>query len=175
LSISSTSTEVSGAQLDVFDQFATRNEFHAATLGFLAEIDRERWRCEFLAKIGLGRMHQSASLSGSNTLTDGQTETTNPVGLLVRSTNNGMHANDTFSVSPEIGINWMLKLTCNLELSVGYSFVYWTNVLTPADVIDPNLAVNLADIPAGSQSPGVSFRDQDYWIHGVSFGLAGRF
>lgn len=175
LNISSSSTDTSGASLDVFDQFSTRNEYHGVALGFLADIDRDRWSCQFLGKVGLGRMHQSASLSGSNTLTDGNTETTSPVGLLVRSTNSGMHANDDFSVSPEIGVTWKYHVTRNLDLSVGYSFIYWTKVLTPAGAIDPTLSANLAEPPTGAQNPAMAFNTTDYWLHGVSFGLGGRF
>jgi len=175
LAIASSSNESSGARLDVMDQFSTRNEYHAVALGFLTDIERDRWRCELLTKVGLGRMHQSANLSGSNTLTDGANSTTTPVGLLVRSTNRGMHSADEFSVAPELNFTWTYRLTRRLDLSVGYSFVYWTNVLTPSGVIDPNLAVNLADIPAGAQNPNAAFHDSDYWVHGVSFGLAGRF
>lgn len=175
LTIASNSTEASGAELAVTDQFSTRNEYHGAAFGFMTTIERECWRLNLLTKMGLGRMHQSANLTGSNSLTDGTNTTTDNVGLLVRSTNSGLHTNNAFSMSPEINLTWSYRLTRSLDASIGYSLVYWTNVLTPGGAIDPNLAVNLDDPPTGNLNPQMQFLDHAYWVQGVSFGLSGRF
>lgn len=175
LIIDSTSTEASGATLEVTDQFGARNEFHAVTLGFVANYDRPTWHCELLAKIGLGRMHQSVTMSGSNTIIDQGQRTPSPEGLLVRSTNTGTFAQDDFAVSPELGVSWTWHAHRLVDVTVGYSFIYWTSVLSAPGAIDPNLAVNLSDPPTGAQNPAVNFGDTSYWLHGVSVGLSGRF
>lgn len=162
------------ANLLVRDEFSTRNEFHGGSLGLLYTIDSCQWTWRLLAKVGLGNMHQSAQLSGQQTIDDGVSPVVSSTGLLVQSTNRGIFAQDKFSAVPELGISGIYHLTPCVDLSVGYTYLLWNNVLQPSGTIDPNLAVNLSSTPV-TQRPTNPMNDGSYSVHGLNLGVQWRF
>ena len=171
---SSTNAQDLGAQLDVRDNFRTRNEFHGGTVGLMYQVDQGCWQWNGLAKIGFGNMHETAILQGSQTITAGPPVTTNS-GLLVQSTNRGTFTRDQFVVSPELGLSLVYKMNRCWDLSCGYSFLLYSQVLQSGGTIDRNLAVNLANPPVGTQRPTVPLNDNAYWLHGLNIGCVWRF
>ena len=61
------------------------------------------------------------------------------------------------------------------DLSCGYSFLLYSQVLQSGGTIDRNLAVNLANPPVGTQRPTVPLNDNAYWLHGLNIGCVWRF
>ncbi|MFO0903385.1 MAG: BBP7 family outer membrane beta-barrel protein [Pirellulales bacterium] len=151
----------------VTDMFSTRNEFHGGALGLMFVYDRPGVRLDLLAKVGLGNMHQSVQINGLSNGASG--------GLLAQATNIGMYSRDTFSVAPELGATVTWFLTDSIEFSLGYSLLYFTNVTQSNMAIDPELAVNLSVPFAGAARPEFVFQDDDFWIHGVNFGVTFRY
>ena len=86
---------------------------------------------------------------------------------------------DRFSVVPEVGINVGYQVTDHINVFVGYSYLYWNNVVRPGNEI--NLALNSTRTPVslvpptGPIAPIFSFRDSDFWAQGVNFGVGLRF
>ena len=162
------------ATLTVTDRFWTRNEFHGGSLGLAYASDQGRWSCRSLVKIGLGNMHQTARLSGEQIIDDGVAPAITATGLLVQTTNRGTMSRNSFAVVPELNLSASLHVTSNFDISCGYSYILWTDVLQPGGAIDPALAVNLANPPT-AQRPQNGMSDGSYWAHGLSLGLAWRY
>jgi len=134
------------------------NEYHAGEIGLAYECYRDCWRFDLLAKVGFGNMKQSVTIAG--TTTNNGVAVTPPIGLLAID-NQGQFSRNAFSVSPEIGATANYALNDCIQLSLGYSFIYWSNVAQAGDQIPTNL-----NVPA----PFV-FNDGSYWAHGLNAGL----
>ncbi len=155
------------APFQVTDSFSTRNEYHAGVLGMQLVYDRPGVRLDLLAKVGFGNMHQSVQIDGTSNGVSG--------GLLAQATNIGTYSRNVFSVAPELGATVTWFLSDSIEFSLGYSLLYYTHVTQSNMAIDPNLAVNLSVPFAGAARPQFVFKDDDYWIHGVNFGVTFRY
>lgn len=172
LVISSTTFE-GGSQIDVMDSFATDNTFHGAAIGFEWVHTCQRLNVELLGKVGFGNMKQVVNIAGQQQVTVDGPPTVTTGGLLAQPTNIGWFQRDEFAVNPEVGINFNYQLTPCVNLSTGYSFMYWNKVAQPGEQIDPMLAVNPDQPPmAGDfQRPEFVFTDSSYYIHGLHGGV----
>ena len=161
ISDSTTITATSNVQM-IMDRFETRNEFHAGEIGIAYECFHDCWQLDLLAKIGFGNMKQTVTIAG--TTTNNGVPVAPPQGLLAL-TNQGMFMQDSFSVSPEIGATASYSLNDCVQVSFGYSFIYWSSVAQAGNHIPPNL-----DVPAPFM-----FNDSSYWVHGLNAGVEIRF
>lgn len=161
------------ANLDVQDNFLAKNEFHGGTLGLLARVDSGLWTVKALAKCGLGNMHQSVDISGRTIVTPvAGAVTTTPGGLFTQGTNIGSYSNNEFAVIPEGKLNIGYRATENWTFGVGYSFIYYSDVMTAGRAIDRN--VNLTQIPgplvgAAVPAPPTFANTSDFWVQGLNF------
>jgi hypothetical protein len=102
-------------------------------------------------------------------------------GLLALPSNIGRRENDEFSIVPEVHIDLGYTICKNVRLTVGYNFLYWTDVVLPGDQIDT--FVNEAQAPTslnfgragGGNNPTPLFRQTSFWAHGLNFGVALRY
>jgi hypothetical protein len=92
-------------------------------------------------------------------------------GLLAQETNIGTFQQDRFSVVPEVGVTLGCNLTRQLRATVGYTFVYWNNVLRSGDQIDRSLSQLPPEPPTGDHRPSVPMNVTDFWAQGMTFGL----
>jgi hypothetical protein len=167
-----------GTTFDLTDDFQTESEFHGVDIGLAAQWRRGRWTLDLLGKAALGNTTNTVSINGSTTtmIPNGPTNT-GVGGLLAQATNIGTYEEDEFSVVPELGVNVGYNITPRLRALVGYSFLYWTNVVRPGDQID--LSLNPSQFPPGTLNgeprPSFSFNDSDFWAQGLNFGAEYRF
>jgi hypothetical protein len=171
-----------GSRVTVIDQFSTKNDFYGGQLGLRGEWRRDRFFVNGRVLVALGDTHQQVDINGSTTirLASGTTSTATG-GLLAQSTNIGHYSRDEFSVIPEVGINVGYQITPHLRAYVGYTFLYWSDVVRPGDVID--LGVNPTQLPTsagpgrliGPARPAFQFRDSDFWAQGINVGAEFRF
>ena len=91
----------------------------------------------------------------------------------------GRYFREEFSVLPEGRINVSYQVTSYLEANVGYSILYWNNVVRPGNQIDR--VVDQGQVPtdqsfgtAGTR-PAFVFHNTDYWAQGINFGLTFRY
>lgn len=167
-----------GTTIEEFDRFATQNEFHGGELGFIAELRRRRWTLEVLGKLAVGNNRSQVTINGSTTVTvpDPDVATT-PYGLLALPSNSGVHSHDALAVIPEFGITLCYQFTQQLRGTVGYTFLYWSQVARPGDQID--LDLNLSQIRPGGlvgpARPEFVWTSTDVWAQGLSLGLDYRF
>jgi hypothetical protein len=171
-----------GTTLDVFDRFATENDFHGGELGLAAQFHRGCWSLDLLAKVALGNMRQAAMIDGAATVTTpGDPPETSPGGLLALPTNMGRHRRDAFAVLPEIGLGLRYQASDCLALTAGYTLIYLNHILRTGDQIDP--AVNPTQLTnfdqtggplLGEPRPAVLMNDTDFWAQGINLGIEWR-
>ena len=165
-----------GTVWNAADRFSTKNEFHGAELGVIAEMRRQRWSLEMLMKLSFGGTNSTVDINGNTTLNgvaagDG--------GVLTRPSNIGTYSSDEFTMIPELGATLGYDLSCNLRFMFGYTFMYWSKVARPGDQIDLALELVNGSLPplqvVGSRNPEFPFATTDFWAQGLSLGLDYRF
>lgn len=155
-----------GTVVNSYDLFDTENVYSAASIGMLGEYDRGPVTWRLLAKVGLGNMRQRVHIAGQTTITvPGQASTTTDQGLLTQSSNIGDYSRNQFSASPELALSLAYHMTECMDLTVGYSFIYWSHVMQPGDQIDLQID------PRNQTTPTFSATDSDYFLQGLNFGL----
>lgn len=166
-----------GTAINVFDQFATENDFHGAELGISAAACRGSWNFDMLAKIAIGNMHQRARIYGMNSvMSPNQTPSTSAGGLLALSTNIGDYTSNNFGFLPELNLNARYCWSERVSFVMGYSLLWATNVMRTGDQIDP--VVNVSQLPAngnnliGPARPAPVLGDTAMWIQGLNFGVS---
>lgn len=169
-----------GTQQIVADRFDTRNQFFGGQFGLAWEVQRGPWSLEMRGKLALGTTHQTVTTVGAQLVRqpDGTTTVANG-GLLALPTNSGRFTRDRFSVVPEVGVTLGYNVTDWWRLTVGYSFLYWSSVVRPADQIDRVIDINNIPNfdrarPTGVVRPAPTLRDTDFWAQGVNFGMEFR-
>lgn len=181
LSIDDTTTSAAvGDTIQKSDLFDARNEFNGFELGFISNSRYCRWSLDVLAKLAVGNTRSQVDVGGTTEVTDAQGNTVvRNGGLLALPTNSGTVERNGFSAIPELGVTVGYDLTCQLKATVGYTFVYWSNVMRPGDQIDTN--VNGLQVPpttstlTGSPSPATKSVMTDFWAQGLNIGLDYRF
>jgi len=166
-----------GTLIDSQDRFKTENQFDGGFIGLMTEAEDGRLTWRMLTKIAFGNMKQSYSVSGSTatTVPGGPAAGANN-GLLTWPTNIGFADRNTFAIVPELNVSVGYKLTRNVQLTTGYSFIYWSKVVLAGDIIDTT--INPTQLPGplvGAARPTVSLFDDDFWYHGISAGVNVRF
>lgn len=171
----------------IVDQFRTRNQFNGAEFGVVWQGRRGWWSLDTLLRVGVGNVFQSVFINGSTTIT-GNTGTPNSNGtypnngILAQPTNSpgsaGRFERDRFTMVPELGLTLGYQMTRRLRGTIGYSLIYWGNVVRPGDQIDlavnPNQFAPAVTPLTGASLPQFTFNQTDYWVQGLSFGAEFR-
>ncbi len=160
---------------NIQDRFETQNQFNGFDLGWKYRRTRGYWSTDATLRMAVGVTNQSVRINGSTTSTDSTgTQVSGPGGLLAQNTNIGNYEQDEFSVIPELNLNLGYQLTDHFRATVGYTFLYWSNVVRPGDQIDldlnPALLPPQQDPLTGANRPGFKFDTTDYWAQGISIG-----
>jgi hypothetical protein len=163
----------------VHDAFRTENTFHGGQIGLRGEMRWGNWIFDGRAKIAFGTTNSRADINGYTiTSIPGQPADQEVGGLLALPTNIGSYRRDEFSIVPELGVNIGYQLCSWCRVYVGYTAIYWTNVVRPGDIIDRG--VNPTQLPgatglSGPARPAFTFRDSTFWVQGVNVGIELRY
>ena len=174
---------------DVFrtgDEFDATNNFFGLQVGARARAD---WGPVFLGglvKVALGAMVQSVDIDGllvTNDFNNFGTPQTFAGGYFAQPTNIGNHTRHVFSVVPEAGLTLGYRITPQLSVFSGYTFLYASNVVrAPQQInrqINPTGALAISGITprglVGPAEPSFKFNASDFWAQGLNLGLAYRF
>ena len=158
------------------DDFQTFNQFNGVEFGFQWLYRRGNWSLDALTRTSVGVSRQWLQIEGS---TRSPRDAAPQVGGLLAQPgrNIGVYDRNEFGVVPEFGTTLGYQLTERIKLNVGYTSIYWSNVLRPGDQIDNTVNTNLLPpaIP-GNAHMGQPFavREVDYWISGFTAGLEYR-
>lgn len=162
-------------EFDIVDDFRTSNHFHGIDLGIRWRYYRVRWTYEFLARVALGNTLQEVAINGQTIATAGGVSNTGVGGLLAQATNIGRQTRNEFSTIPEFGFRGYFQVTDRLQFSLGYSVIYWNDVVRPGDQIDFLVNPNLLPPPTlplpGPARPAFTFADSSFWAQGITLGM----
>jgi len=163
---------LAGTTKSLVDSFDTENQFHGGELGLSYRGRAGQWSLELLGKIGLGDNLSDLTIGGSTitTLPDGRSGTF-VGGLLAQETNIGKYERNQFAVLPELGVTVGYNLTCQLRATLGYTFIYWNNVLRAGDQIDSSLSQLPPEPPTGTHEPAALMKTTDFWAQGLRAGV----
>jgi hypothetical protein len=170
----------SGANVLVNDRFQSQNRFYGGQVGLIGEL----WLYDRISlggffKLGLGYTRASTAVEGLTAASvPGQGTFVGPGGLYTGATNIGHYTRHSFSVVPELGLNLGYSVTDWMRLTVGYNFLYWTNVARPGRQLDTTVNLNNVFGSGTATAPLTPQRQNnisDFWAHGVTFGLEFRY
>jgi hypothetical protein len=170
---------VNRGRFDIDDGFITTNKFNGIDFAWGSRVTRNFWTLDTKFRLGIGNTRQKVGMSGQTTIVDesnGTTENFN-VGILAVASNSGIFEQDQFSVLPEFNLTVGYQLTDHLKATLGYTGIYWSNVVRPGQHIptmaNPDLFAPPID-SAGDPRPLFKWDTTDYWVHGISYGLEYR-
>ena len=165
---------VAGTLLELSDQFRTRNTFHGVDLalryGMVANPGLE---FQLAGNVALGTSRAQTELMGSSTTTSGGVSTSSNTGFLVQPTNAGSYTDDAFSTVSEFGVSARHMFRPGLSLTVGYTALFWHDVIRAGDQIDTS--INTSQFPpgvlVGEARPFIQNTKTTFWAHGIRVGL----
>lgn len=161
------------------ESFSTSNTFHGLQLGAVHHRSLNRLWLESLLRVAIGSNTQKVSIAGTTAITEGGVTETYSGDLLAQRSNIGTREESELTMIPELGLTLGLRITDRLHATVGYSILYFPNVVRAAEQIDtdvnPNLIPPESDPFTGSLRPRPLFAETDYWAHGLSVGGELRF
>jgi hypothetical protein len=163
-----TSTTMGGTDINVRDRFRTKNNYQGASIGLSGQFDRGPWKVNALAKIAFTNVHQTSVVDGITTI--GGTPQAPLSGLFAQPSNSGMRERDEFAVVPELGVNWVYRMGRGVDLSFGYTFVYWSEAMRAGQQINRRI-----DPSQTVAQPTQRLMAGDYWAQGLNFGVAWQY
>ncbi len=178
--------EIIGTRVRVIDQFATTDDFYGGQIGTAMTYSRANWSVDLRGTVALGVTHQSLTIAGGQArgpLIDGSTFAAVGGLLALPNANIGQYSRDVFSVVPEIGVTLGYQITSRWRATLGYNFLYWSNVIRPGDQIDTTIDVtriprflppNSNVQPVFPPRPIALLANTDFWAQGISFGAEYR-
>jgi hypothetical protein len=180
-SITSVPIDVGNTFLRVLDEFSTHNQFHGGQLGGEAEFVHGRWALELRGQVAWGLATEVVNIRGNTQVTNPFRDDTFNGGLLALPTNSGRHSRTRSAVVPEVGINVGWQITDHLRASLGYTFLYWSQVARPGEAIDRG--INPSQLASefgpgmlvGPARPAFAFKDTDFWAQGINFSVEFRY
>jgi hypothetical protein len=167
-----------GTSFDLYDRFDTRNSFHGGELGMSLRGQLSCcWSLELLAKIGIGNMKSAATIDGQTTAISPTGTAVSEGGLLALPTNMGRYERDKLATATEVGLKLRRSFCDGIDLTIGYTFLYLSDVLRAGEQIDTNINVSQLSggALAGAPFPEFNFQSNGFWAQGISFGIEGRF
>jgi hypothetical protein len=163
----------------IYDEFSTANEFHGFDIGAVWRGGWQKWSLELTGKTALGNVHQTVAINGTTAITQPNGPTADyDRGFLALPSNSGRYSRDRFAVIPELGVNLGFMVLPRWRASFGYTVIFWGPVVRPGDQIDRDINPDQLPPPivplAGPLRPAFEYEDVNYWVHGLTFGLEGR-
>jgi hypothetical protein len=135
----------------------------------LAECSHGCWSFELMGKVAFGKNQQEVTIAGATVETvPGFGSAFFNQGLFAQPSNIGTYERRESCVLPEVQINAKYQVCRCLRVTAGYTFMYLSDVLRPADQID---FVIDSSLPPNPQRPIFTFNSDDMWVQGVSGGV----
>jgi hypothetical protein len=162
-----------GTTFDLTEQFRTENEFHGGEIGLAGNMARGCWSLDGLIKTSLGNQRQQVSIAGTGevNIPPGPAAPLNG-GFLALPTNSGVFERNRFILVPEATLNLTYHHTPCLSFHMGYNIIWMTESVTSGDQIDLRLNLSQQAGPlVGPAFPQFPFRERDYWVQGINFGV----
>lgn len=201
--------DIGSAFYNTTDRFETRNHFLAGHLKITARYQMCRWFVEGFCKGALGATLEQIKIQGSGEtsegnlffLTQGTENTLLPGGIFAEPSNRGSHKKSPFAWSFEAMLKTGFEITKNMEMHIGYTFLWISKVVRPGEQMDRHInstRTALADasratvgigpgpvpfgdvslpapLPSGPNQPKVVFHSSTFWAQGLEAGIKFQF
>ncbi len=156
-----------GSTERVGDKFHMENNFYGGLVGLLGEVNFGCVTLAASAKIGGGNMVETASISGTTTITDSAgASITFDEGVLALDSNSGKHLTNNFSIVPILSAEARVRICPSLWLTTGYTFIRWPHVLLAGDQIDLEI-----DPTGALPFPKFNANTSSFWTQGITAGI----
>ena len=142
------------ATFNLYDAFETSNEFNGLELGLQWDTYRGRWSMEFGGRFAVGNNTRKVAINGGTTSVIQGAVFNDVGGLLALPSNIGTYEDDEFVVIPEFSLTLGYQIAPRVRFLVGYTLIYWSNVVRPGDQIDLNVNPDL--LPPAMDNPGLA-------------------
>ncbi len=176
LSANNPNLVVPGTRINAADQFSTKNEFNGFDFGLDGAFHRGRFDLDLCFNLLVGFTKQDVDIFGLTTVdVPGAAPVTRTGGLLALSPNIGHFSRgNEVSVIPMFDAKLGYQFTPNVKATLGYTVLYWNNVVRAADQVDTT--VNPTLLPgsrssAGALRPAFELRRGNIWVDGLELGL----
>lgn len=161
--------------------FSTRNNFYGGQIGLRGNWNQSKLSVDLTTMIALGVTHQSIGINGYDiqagpgAVSPGY----NPGFWYAAPTMLGTESRNEFSAVPTVQLKVGYNILPNLRATIGYDFIYWTDVVRPGDQINRNInSSQFAPLGNGPPIGPISqrlFNSSDFYSNGLSFGLELKF
>jgi Putative beta barrel porin-7 (BBP7) len=162
-----------GDRLVIVDQFHTHNRFSGGQIGAHGEAE---WGPLVLTgdfRLGIGTTDETVDVTGTTAFFPGPGNAfLAPAGLQALGSNAGHHDSSGFALAPEMTLGAGYQLTSHVRLSIGYDFLYLSQVVRPGDQVP--LVLSAAQIPTSptfilptGTIPAPVANRTDFWAQGV--------
>lgn len=163
-------------QFDIVDQFDTTSRFHGIEFGLNYACQREHLGFDVFGQLAIGNNHNAVRINGQ-TLID-NVPAGSAGGILAQPSNIGLQEDNSAALAAHFGFNLNARLFSNLTASIGYSGMFWGDVVRAGEQIDLNVHPGLfapATAPAGTTGARPTGAQDNYFAHGLNVGLTARF
>ena len=164
----------------VRDHFGTRNQFFGPMLGVRGTIGWGPISLTATGRVSIGPVWQELNVAGHFDAQNFFVSTANQ-GIFAQPSNSGRTSSTAFAVNPEFQVKLGYDLRPNIRLTVGYDFLYLSNVVRPGDQLDRNLPKGQVFMQGGpsvvtsTTQPARLFRTTDFYAQGLNAGVTLRF
>jgi hypothetical protein len=168
---------LAGSTIGRHDEFRAINQFDGADLGAALWWSRgSRLALTGLAKAALGASNRTVLIGGQTQVRSGGSTTTTPGGVLALPSNLGRQSQQDFGVLAEVGLGLEWQPACYWKFSLGYSWLYWSDVARAVAQIDRTIDLDqLAPTAGGGTRPQAAMRTTSFWAQGLTAGFTCQF
>ncbi len=159
------------------DRFNTSNQFNGLQLGVMHRATYHRAWLESMLRVALGGNRQTVGIFGNSEFNENGVTDFVDAGLLTQPSNIGHWRRNEFVMVPEIGMKLGMRLTKCFHSTIGFTALYFPNVVRAGDQVDRDLNPSwLSDDDfVGAPRPRVTFITTDFWAYGLTLGGELRF
>ena len=175
--------------IDVFntqDNFQATNNFYGGQIGFQGKYLWKKFSFLCKGQVALGAMDQKLNIHGKLVTNDfngfGSPETF-AAGYTAMPTNTGTFNQTQFSIIPQVNAQIGCQIAKWLNIHLGYTFLYATDVMWASNQIDSN--INPSQAPAISVNPSLAvvgearpkplMKTAGFWTQGINAGVTLQF
>src|SRR5262249_49020147 len=148
----------------VEDNIRVHNAFYGGQLGVRGEADLGRWFVNGRLVGALGADDQLVRTKAERVFHTPAGRETAPTRVFVQPSNTGRFQRCPLDAVGELAVNIGWRVTDNIALTVGYTFLLWLDPARATEQVETVL--NTRQGQGGPQLPGVSFKGETFWAQG---------
>jgi hypothetical protein len=158
------------------DEFKTRNRFYGATIGMRGRYTYGPAFIEGTGRLSLGASQEMLTVNGGYADFGAPfANSSGPYGIFAMPSNEGTFTRTHFAVVPEVELKIGYNITPSIVVTVGYDFLFDSNVIRPGEQIDRNIpkgqTFQQTNNPTSLTSPARLFNTTTFFAQGITVGL----